>query len=71
MSTAEELTTLQTKCLDYVKKVNEQQKLLFLKLEPLLGVEEAAVVMGSMTMKYIKKLSDGDETLDKEAEIHR
>lgn len=54
-----------------MEEVNAVQKELFKALEPTLGREDAAVVMGSMTMKYFSRLSINKEdlTLDKDSHI--
>lgn len=64
---------LQEKCLTLLEEMNVVQKAMFRTLEPTLGREDAAVVMGSMTMKYFCRLTNdlNDLTLDKDSQIHR
>ena len=50
--------------MNHARAINDLQKQIFSQLAPMLGKEEAAVVLGSMTMKYFDRLYKQNKHLD-------
>eukprot|EP01124_Arcella_intermedia_P017718 TRINITY_DN2453_c0_g1_i1.p1 TRINITY_DN2453_c0_g1~~TRINITY_DN2453_c0_g1_i1.p1 ORF type:complete len:117 (-),score=7.99 TRINITY_DN2453_c0_g1_i1:27-377(-) len=66
-----QMEDLYSECFELVKNMNKVQKQIFLLLEPTLGKDDAAVAMGSLIQRYTCKAQMGDQTLDKNNDIHR